>query len=176
MAHKHKTIHYVLMCVVIVGFTAVFQHKRAAGIYENMRKAHLHRAQKPMVLERVCGSPAIDGYAHVDPECLNKSPTNTAYSQFLKMSVGLGTGPPDWKKITLEHSDVDGLAVGWGIGNKKESTQECEKACVEHSPEWLGGMNGGPFAQLPCNAWAWCPDEVCWEPDAHSHTKGNIYY
>ena len=25
---------------------------------------------------RVCGSPAVDGYAHVKPDCLEASPTN----------------------------------------------------------------------------------------------------
>ena len=27
-------------------------------------------------LKRVCGSPAVDGYAHVNPQCLQDSPTN----------------------------------------------------------------------------------------------------
>ena len=26
--------------------------------------------------QRVCGSPAVDGYAHVRPDCLESSPTN----------------------------------------------------------------------------------------------------
>ena len=32
-------------------------------------------------LPRVCGSPAIDGYAHVDPACLLNSPTAKAWFQ-----------------------------------------------------------------------------------------------
>lgn len=172
MAYRQRTIFYVLICVVIVGFTVLFQHKNAVGVYEVMRKAHLQQAHESIVLEKVCGSPAVDGYAHVDPECLSKSPTNTAYSQFLNESVRVGHGPPIWRAVILNNSDVDGLAVGWGIGNKKNSAKDCESACVKHLPEWLGGVSGGPFSQLPCNAWAWCPDEVCWEPDAHHHTKG----
>ena len=33
----------------------------------------------------------------------------------------------------------------------------------------------GPFEKLPCNAFAYCPDEVCFEPDAHHHTKGDCW-
>lgn len=32
-------------------------------------------------------------------------------------------------------------------------------------------LNTGPFKKLPCNAFAFCPDDVCFEPDAHHHTK-----
>jgi hypothetical protein len=35
--------------------------------------------------------------------------------------------------------------------------------------------NAGPFSELPCNAFAFCPDEVCFEPDAHHHTKGDCW-
>jgi hypothetical protein len=30
--------------------------------------------------------------------------------------------------------------------------------------------NAGPFDRLPCNTFAWCGAEVCFEPDAHHHT------
>lgn len=33
----------------------------------------------------------------------------------------------------------------------------------------------GPFKAVPCNAFAFCPDEVCFEPDAHHHTKGDCW-
>ena len=36
---------------------------------------HHSLATEPQ-LRRVCGSPAVDGYAHVDPKCLQDSPTN----------------------------------------------------------------------------------------------------
>lgn len=29
-----------------------------------------------VLTQRVCGSPAVDGYTHVKPECLEASPTN----------------------------------------------------------------------------------------------------
>lgn len=28
---------------------------------------------------------------------------------------------------------------------------------------------------MPCNAFVWCPDDVCFEPDAHHHTKGDCW-
>lgn len=31
------------------------------------------------------------------------------------------------------------------------------------------------FARLPCNAFAWCSTAVCFEPDAHSHSKGDCW-
>ena len=35
--------------------------------------------------------------------------------------------------------------------------------------------HAGPFMNLPCNAFAFCPDDVCFEPDAHHHTKGDCW-
>jgi hypothetical protein len=58
---------------------------------------------------RVCGSPAVDGYAHVKPECLEGSPTNQWWQQH-KPS-------PDDLDIHIERlADYDGLAgapAGW---------------------------------------------------------------
>ena len=34
----------------------------------------------------------------------------------------------------------------------------------------VGTAPAGPFDKLPCNAFAWCGAEVCFEPDAHHHT------
>lgn len=31
------------------------------------------------------------------------------------------------------------------------------------------------FARLPCNAFAWCSQATCFEPDAHSHSKGDCW-
>ena len=31
------------------------------------------------------------------------------------------------------------------------------------------------FEPLPCNAFSFCPDDVCWEPDIHKHTKGDCW-
>jgi len=69
-------------------------------------------------------------------------------------------------------ADYDGLAVYWGINNTKASAEDCAKQCLEHMPNRNGG---GPFDKLPCNAFAWCPDAVCFEPDAHSHHKGDCW-
>ena len=33
----------------------------------------------------------------------------------------------------------------------------------------------GPFGNLPCNAFAWCAFDNCFEPDAHKHGKGDCW-
>lgn len=120
--------------------------------------------------QRVCGSPAIDGYAHVDPACLETSPTAKWWTGW----IGDG-GTPDELQVHFEYeADFDGLAVGWGINNKKATAQECAEACRNHRP---GPHVGGPFQNLPCNAFVWCPTKhaVCFEPDAHKHTAGDCW-
>ena len=37
---------------------------------------------------RVCGSPAVDGYSHVDPDCLERSPTNVWWQRAQPAKVG----------------------------------------------------------------------------------------
>ncbi|KAL4858198.1 hypothetical protein ACK3TF_001688 [Chlorella vulgaris] len=114
---------------------------------------------------RVCGSPAVDGYAHVKPECLEGSPTNQWWQQHKPT--------PDDLDVHIERAaDYDGLAVGWGIGNTKASIEECAEACRQHIPK---GPSIGPFGNLPCNAFAFCAFDTCFEPDAHSHGKGDCW-
>ncbi|XRB14699.1 hypothetical protein RI054_08g45390 [Pseudoscourfieldia marina] len=133
-------------------------HGDAVDVFEPLRAP----------IERVCGSPAVDGYSHVSPDCLERSPTNVAWQRFVK---GGGSN-----KQLVSHEEVsadyDGLAVAWGPNNKKASWQDCAQACKDHVP---GAHVGGPFQHLPCNAWVWCPDAVCFEPDAHKHTKGDCW-
>ena len=73
------------------------------------------------------------------------------------------------------HASYDGLAVAWGIGNVKQTARECAEACRAHVPP--GKARGGPFGDLPCNAWVWCPIELerCFEPDAHTHRGGDCW-
>lgn len=116
-----------------------------------------------LLSQRVCGSPAVDGYAHVTPRCLVESPAAQWWNK---------TNPkPEDLDIHLErHADYDGLAVRWGIGHKKASLEECGEACRQHVPK-----GDGPYGWLPCNAFAWCGEETCWEPDAHEHHKGDCW-
>lgn len=116
---------------------------------------------------RVCGSPAIDGYIHVVPQCLEDSPT----AKWWKKYYGSGGKQLDLVVHIEKGADYDGLAVAWGLGNKKKSAAECAQQCLEHMP----GKVDGPFKNLPCNAFSWCPDEVCFVPDAHKHTKGDCW-
>ena len=85
---------------------------------------------------RVCGSPAVDGYAHVKPDCLDNSPTNVWWQRAKPTKADL--------VVHLEHhADYDGLAVAWGIGNTKASVEECARACKDHVPSGIGGCPDG---------------------------------
>lgn len=65
---------------------------------------------------------------------------------------------------------IDGLTLVRGAGNRKASAQDCCQACRDHEP---GPHVGGPFQGLPCNAWAFCPADSCFEPGADAGaTKG----
>lgn len=68
-------------------------------------------------------------------------------------------------------AEYDGVAVKWGLGNKMETAEDCARACLNHK---IGEIKG-PFENVPCNAFAWCPDEICYEPDAHKHSKGDCW-
>lgn len=116
---------------------------------------------------RVCGSPATDGYAHVDDKCLLNSPTARWYRDWVA-----GGGRPEALVVHLEPAaDIDGIAVKWGINNKYRTAEECAEDCWSHRP----GKVEGPFQALPCNSFSWCGAAVCFEPDAHNHTQGDCW-
>eukprot|EP00798_Chlamydomonas_sp_ICE-L_P012331 gene12331-15505_t len=117
---------------------------------------------------RVCGHPAIDGYSHVVPQCLEDSPTNKWWQNYYAQ----GGKQADLVMHVEKSAGYDGLAVGWGINNKVKSAEECGQQCLDHMPNYQGQ---GPYDKLPCNAFVWCPDDVCFEPDAHHHTKGDCW-
>uniref|UniRef100_A0A7R9W011 Apple domain-containing protein n=1 Tax=Chlamydomonas euryale TaxID=1486919 RepID=A0A7R9W011_9CHLO len=123
--------------------------------------------EKEQLSARVCGSPATDGYSHVDPKCLEESPTAKWWAEYFRR----GFRQQDLVAHVEDRADFDGLAVKWGIGNKKASVEDCAAECLAHVP----GAIPGPFQNLPCNVFTWCPDEVCFEPDAHTHTKGDCW-
>lgn len=113
---------------------------------------------------RECGSPAIDGYSHVDTGCLERSRDARVYLDLISRGVKLAP-------FAESGADYDGLGVRWGIGHKKANWSECEAACIAHRPT----PSGGPFHALPCNVWTWCGRETCWEPDAHKHSFGDCW-
>ncbi len=77
-------------------------------------------------------------YAHVVPQCLIDSPS--AKWWFDWEATG---GKPEDLVVHIElHADFDGLAVGWGIGNKKASAEECGEACRAHRRNPKGGGSG----------------------------------
>jgi hypothetical protein len=117
---------------------------------------------------RLCGSPAIDGYAHVDSDCLERSPTQLAYLGYLADGMVL-----DGHRE--EGLDLDGLGVRWGIGHTKQTWRECEQACRDHRPSAASAARRGPFSRLPCNVWTWCGKVHCFEPDAHKHSFGDCW-
>jgi len=68
--------------------------------------AQLDDALQLVFTTRVCGSPAVDGYAHVKPQCLRESPTAQWW---------YNAKPDPYKDLVthIEHrADYDGLAVG----------------------------------------------------------------
>ena len=73
-------------------------------------------------------------------------------------------------------ADLDGLAVVWGLTNKKPNAEACADACRRHEPP--GVARGGPYGALPCNAFTFCPVEFdqCFEADAHTHHGGDCWY
>ena len=121
----------------------------------------------PPARARECGDPAVDGYAHVDPKCLETSRTNREFDASPAARAELVA----WYE---PHASYDGLAVRWGIGHRAASAKACASRCRDHAP---GPPNAGPFANLPCNAWVWCPTNVrrCFEPDAHTHGAGDCW-
>lgn len=63
---------------------------------------------------RVCGSPAVDGYAHVEPPCLEASPTNKWWQE-------VKPSPDDLDVHIEKNADYDGLAgacssLWWLVG------------------------------------------------------------
>lgn len=113
---------------------------------------------------RECGSPAIDGYSHVETKCFRGSRTNRVYAELLARGAEL-------EAFSEIGADYDGLGVQWGIGNYKATWQACEAACRSHRPKKVAG----PFSSLPCNTWTWCSQKKCFEPDAHSHSFGDCW-
>ena len=132
------------------------------------RVGRARRRLDPPARTRECGDPAIDGYAHVVPECFDASATNREFDR----SAAARERNVAWFE---PHASYDGLAVAWGIGNVKQTARECAEACRAHVPP--GKARGGPFGDLPCNAWVWCPIELerCFEPDAHTHRGGDCW-
>lgn len=115
-----------------------------------------------------CGSPAIDGYGHVDSACLERSPTAVQYLGLISNGVALSP-------VHELRADYDGLGVKWGIGHNHPDWKACEAACIAHRPTSLVLPRQGPFSRLPCNTWTWCGEPKCFEPDAHSHSFGNCW-
>ena len=89
------------------------------------------------VLEaRVCGSPAVDGYAHVKPECLETSPTNLWWQ--------VNKPKPDDLDIHIERgADYDGLAG--------EAGRNC-LVCVPRPDEEGACVRLGKGGGLPTSA------------------------
>lgn len=147
------------------------------------------------VIRSVCGSPAVDGYTHVNASCLAASPTARWHASWQASmarrrrrrgllrsgdgnrladdaALGAATAASQLVVHMEPHADYDGVAVRWGAGHKTSSAAACAAACLAHRP----GDVPGPFEQLPCNAFTYCAArDVCFEPDAHKHTAGDCW-
>jgi hypothetical protein len=102
---------------------------------------------RPLARRRECGSPAIDGYSHVEPACLERSRTAREFDRSENARMEQVT----WAE---KGASYDGLAVGWGIGNKQPSAAACADACRRHVPDPPRGPArlGGLFGALRCSA------------------------
>ncbi|CAI5503596.1 unnamed protein product [Closterium sp. Naga37s-1] len=129
----------------------------------------IHAPADSAPLERVCGSPAVDGYAHVNATCLEASPTNRMWWSMHPQGGRSGEGLDCHMEREMS---LDGLAVRWGIGHKTTTPEQCCQACRDHEPD---PQVGDPFARLPCNVWVFCSAPSCFEPDAHTHTFGDCW-
>ena len=98
----------------------------------------------PPPRRRECGSPAVDGYSHVEPSCLERSATATQFDAAEAARMALVV----WAE---EGASYDGLAVAWGIGNKKPTAAACADACRRHVPDPPNGPArlGGQFGASP---------------------------
>ncbi|CAI5524065.1 unnamed protein product [Closterium sp. Naga37s-1] len=129
----------------------------------------IHAPADSAPLERVCGSPAVDGYAHVNATCLEASPTNRMWWSMHPQGGRSGEGLDCHMEREVS---LDGLAVRWGIGHKTTTPEQCCQACRDHRPD---PQVADPFAHLPCNVWVFCCAPTCFEPDAHTHTFGDCW-
>ncbi|KAL4522532.1 hypothetical protein Ndes2437A_g07300 [Nannochloris sp. 'desiccata'] len=177
-SEKHNLI-YAIFAFFVVSF-GTFQLVQLMMYYKNgiptllstgpsnkikISTAPLDAALQLVFTTRVCGSPAVDGYVHVKRQCLRESPTAQWWYN----------AKPDPYKDLVTHieqrADYDGLAVGWGIDNKKATVEECAEACRAHK---MNPNDQVGFGALPCNAFAYCDADICFEPDAHKHSRGGL--
>ena len=75
-------------------------------------------------------------YDHVVTKCLYDSPSAKWQSKW----EAEGGKRADLVAHYERNADYDGLAVGWGIGNKKASIEACGEACRAHKPKPAGGV------------------------------------
>jgi hypothetical protein len=71
----------------------------------------------------------------VVPKCLEDSPTNKWFADYYAKGGKQG----DLVAHIEPASDYDGLAVVWGINNKKKTAEECADHCKRHMPNQVPG-------------------------------------
>ena len=122
---------------------------------------------------RECGSPAVDGYAHVNMTCLIESATNVEFD----VSAAAREASVAWIE---HHASYDGIAVRWGIHHTANTVEECAQRCKDHV---VRNRTATTAEALPCNVFVWCPMPPeseketfrCFEPDAHEHFPGDCW-
>jgi hypothetical protein len=80
---------------------------------------HIAAALSTPLLCRVCGSPAVEAYAHVNVSCILQSPTARWYRQY----IAAGGSYHDLVVHIEPQADYDGIAVKWGINHKTATAQ-----------------------------------------------------
>lgn len=74
---------------------------------------------------------------------MEDSPTNKWFMEY----YASGGKQEDLVAHIEPASDYDGLAVVWGIGNKKTSAEECAAHCKRHMPNQVPGEGAGGAAR-----------------------------
>jgi hypothetical protein len=106
--------------------------------------SHMIRATSGMDTSTADWSPtmtfiiACNRYSHVVPKCLEDSPTAKWWAEY----YAAGGKQSDLVVHIEKGGDYDGLAVAWGINNKKANAEECAAQCLEHKPSKDKGAAG----------------------------------
>ena len=86
-------------------------------------------------------------YAHVNPECLEASPTNTWWHEWQSS----GASKEHAQAVLEQNADYDGLAVVWGIGHTTQTAEDCAEACRSYSPTLQQGGECSQYFDSACS-------------------------
>ena len=104
------------------------------------------------------------------PKCLEDSPTAKWWAEY----YAAGGQQSDLVVHIEKGGDYDGLAVAWGINNKKASAEECAAQCLTHKPSKELGAAGYSVSWLGS-----LPDscaKICMQWQGATNTAGGVVW